>query len=205
VRLRALRITIVGMMAVVLACGVAFAALRDASDVWEGAVLMATVSILGAAILGSRSGRASDRAWWQGFALFGWGYLIATMAPWFGHEVGTKLPTSMALNYLQRLAVGAPKSATLTGNVSIKDPSYSITTESLRIDYPDGRTTIMDPKGEDVSLLLGRTARTALPGAINREAFLRVGHCSFAFLAAIIGALIGRHFYSAEEQLPEPK
>jgi len=198
-RLPGFRLSILGLMAVVLACGVCFAALRDASDAWGGAMLLGTAGLLGVALLGSKYGRGPDRAWWHGFALFGWGYLIATMAPWFDHQVGPKLPTSLALDYLQRLAVGPPQSATWSGNVTVTKPNSTITAEHLQITYQDGRTANVDASGPDASLALGPPARTALPGAINREAFLQAGHCSFALLVAVIGAIIGRHFRSAEE------
>jgi hypothetical protein len=201
-RMPRVRFTIIGLMAAVLACGVALAAFRDTSDFWGGAMLLATAVTLGAATLGARHARAADRAWWRGFALFGWGYLIATMGPWFAEEIGPKLPTTFALDRLQHLAVGPPERVVLQGNVSGSVSGTTFKADKMMLDYGGGRRTQVDARGGGVSAAMARLMTTALPGAINREAFLRVGHCLFAMLTAALGAAIAGRFHRSSDVAP---
>src|SRR5689334_12956654 len=88
------RHTIAGLMLVVLVVAVAAAALRDASDAWAGGLLLLTLLILGTAVIGVAYRREGRRAFWFGYALFGWGYLVLSQAPWFAEQVQPRLPTT---------------------------------------------------------------------------------------------------------------
>jgi hypothetical protein len=72
-----LRVSISGIMWIVVAIAVGVAALRDASRFSFGAIHLLTQATLGLAILLSIYRRGAARAWWLGFALFGWGYEYA--------------------------------------------------------------------------------------------------------------------------------
>ena len=72
--MRRFRVSISGMMWVVAASAVGIAALRDASGFSLGLVFLLTRAFLGLAIVWAIYRRGADRAWWLGFALFGWGY-----------------------------------------------------------------------------------------------------------------------------------
>ena len=93
------RHTIASLMAATLVVAVGIAALRNASETWAGIVLFVTLLLLGMSPLAILHRREGKRAFWQGFALFGWGYVVLTMAPWFADRVGPKLPTSQLLGY----------------------------------------------------------------------------------------------------------
>lgn len=75
------RVSIAGLMGAVAAAAVGLAALRFSTPGWSGAIYLLTRAILGLAILLALHRRGPSRAWWTGFALFGWGYewLIAPM------------------------------------------------------------------------------------------------------------------------------
>jgi hypothetical protein len=73
------RFAIAGLMGLVVAVGVA--ALRFASELWAGVLLMLTLGVLGAAVLAFHERSGASRAWWRGFALFGWGYVVLAMGP----------------------------------------------------------------------------------------------------------------------------
>ncbi len=72
---RILRFTISGLMGVVLVAAIGLAALRSGSYAWAGAMFLLACGILALATVGAVCAKPSGRAWWFGFALFGWGYL----------------------------------------------------------------------------------------------------------------------------------
>jgi hypothetical protein len=77
--MRTFRFPIAGLMGTVLVVAIALAALRNASETWAGVTFLMTCAVLCLAIVGvvCRGGR--ERAWWLGFALFGWGYLLLSL------------------------------------------------------------------------------------------------------------------------------
>jgi hypothetical protein len=72
---RSIRFSIAGLMGTVLIAALVMAALISDSAAWAGATLLATCGVLGLAVVGVVCGGANERAWWLGFALFGWGYM----------------------------------------------------------------------------------------------------------------------------------
>lgn len=187
------RYSIAALMLVILVSAVAIAALKQASDTWAGILLILTLLLLGTAVFGATYRRERRRAFWLGFAVFGWGYLTLSAGPWFSDQVAPKLPTTLLLNYahakanpeqqrvgavqvLTRLAPppGGPQPVqvqgspiTVTGNVILANGSGASGTQTLSF------------------FLMGQT---------NLEQFTRVGHCLFALLAAIVGGLIAQGF-----------
>jgi hypothetical protein len=96
--MRTVRFTIAGLMGAVLIAAVGLAALRNASPIWAGAMVLLTYVVLGLAILCVLLRGRTERAWWLGFCVFGWGYL----GSWgVGYEVDAiKLPTTAMLEAL---------------------------------------------------------------------------------------------------------
>ena len=62
-------------MGIVLVSAVGLAAWRNADEPWAGAMLLLTWGILCMAIVSAIYCKGGRRAWWLGFAVFGWGYL----------------------------------------------------------------------------------------------------------------------------------
>jgi hypothetical protein len=89
---RAVRFPIAGLMGAVLAIALGLAALRNATETWAGATFLVTCAVLCLAIVGVVCRRDAERAWWLGFALFGWGYLCLA----FRSEIA--LPTMTLLD-----------------------------------------------------------------------------------------------------------
>ncbi len=101
--MRNIRFPIAGLMIVVLVVALGLAALRNASETWAVATFLLTCAVLTLAIVGVACGGESHRAWWLGFALFGWGYLL--LALWSSLD----LPTTQVMNWFQaRLNANPP-------------------------------------------------------------------------------------------------
>jgi hypothetical protein len=97
--MRRFRFSIAGLLGVVLFIAVALAALRASTDAWDSGILgVALLSLLTATLLAVHR-RDHQRAYWLGFALFGWAYLIASLVP----PVESRLPTTQALSQGQRV------------------------------------------------------------------------------------------------------
>jgi hypothetical protein len=77
--MRTIRFPIAGLMLAVLVVAVALAALRNASETWAGVMFLITCGVLSLAIVGVVCRDGPQRAWWLGFALFGWGYLLLAL------------------------------------------------------------------------------------------------------------------------------
>lgn len=86
------RLTIAGMMGVVLLVGAAFAGLTHPTMLWSRAVATLTAVVLLTAILGALFGRGHARGFWAGYALFGWFFLMISVTTWsqneFVHQAG---------------------------------------------------------------------------------------------------------------------
>ena len=93
--MRAVRFSIAGLMGAV-------AGRRD----WIGCVCAATrthgpaassgdAAALGLALVGAVCRRGEKRAWWLGFAVFGWIYMACAFAP---YDLWPKLPTQILLD-----------------------------------------------------------------------------------------------------------
>jgi hypothetical protein len=103
--MRGLRFSIAGLMIAVLAMALAFAALRHNSQTLTGILFLATQATLGLASVGALCRRDEKRAWWIGFALFGWIYLGCSFAP---HDRWPKLPTQLLLDEIYARIQGVP-------------------------------------------------------------------------------------------------
>jgi hypothetical protein len=77
-----LRVTIRGLIALVLLVGFGLAALRGATIGWTAASILAVLAILCTATLGGLVRRGPSRSEWIGFALFGWAYFLLHFGPW---------------------------------------------------------------------------------------------------------------------------
>ncbi|MFI5461170.1 MAG: hypothetical protein ACHRXM_37670 [Isosphaerales bacterium] len=79
---RSIRFSIAGLMGAVLIAALGLAALRSASATAAGMTLLATCGVLGLAVVGVVCRQDGERAWWLGFAVFGWGYMaLAFLSP----------------------------------------------------------------------------------------------------------------------------
>jgi hypothetical protein len=164
--MRAPRFSIAGLMGVVLVASLGLAALRYASPTLAGVVFMLTCSVLALAVVGVACRGQAERAWWLGFALFGWGYLI--LAFWSSYSLPA-LPT-MTLVEALRSTLGAAPSAKGVGPMSGGGG------------FGGG----------------GFGGGGGLGGSgIEYASYAQIGHCFWSLLAATLGAMVARVFFSA--------
>ncbi len=100
--MRKIRVSIARLMGAVLIAAVGFAALRNLSDAWAGLMLMLTCGVLLMGVVGAVCQGPHERAWWLGFALFGFGYLALTFGKSQLFTDAPHLPTEGILNGLLR-------------------------------------------------------------------------------------------------------
>ena len=94
--MRRFRFHIGSLLILVLLLGVGFAGLREANDLWDSGIFTLTLGFLLVAILFAIHHTESRRAFWIGFALFGWSYIGLASIP----SVASRLITTKALSYL---------------------------------------------------------------------------------------------------------
>ena len=112
--MRRLRFNIASLLGVILVLGVGFAALRESNDLWESGVFTLTLAALLISILLAVHRTESRRAFWIGFALFGWIYLGLSLVP----SIESRLITTKALAYLDSKVPG--RSLAFTARLSGK-------------------------------------------------------------------------------------
>ena len=97
-----MRFNIASLLVVVVFVAVGVAALRESSDLWESGIFTLTLAALLISILLAANRTESRRAFWIGFALFGWAYLGFALVP----SIEFKLITTKTLAYLDSKVPG---------------------------------------------------------------------------------------------------
>jgi len=177
---RTIRFSIAGLMGVVLIVAIGLAALRNASDIWAGVIFLVTCGVLALSIVGMICRQEGERAWWLGFALFGWGYVA--LAFWPSHESG--LPQLPTIALFERLSanlgvnpqdlVGGPRAGGMAGGIGPAAMQGGI-------------------RSVPVVVLAGGGGG----GPVARyEAFEQVGHCLSALVFAIVGGTLARILFA---------
>ncbi len=174
------RFTIGNLAAAILFIAIALAALRDGSASWDRALFSATLLVLLTSILLAVHRTGRSRAFWLGFALFGWAYLAAAQLP----EVRTRLLTTRALIRLGKLVPTV--SVDLTYN---QDPG-----ERSKVLKPDGETR--------PEVVLGINPRSgslwATLGGITQD-FYRIGDSLWALILGFLGGHLSRGLVKRRE------
>jgi hypothetical protein len=195
------RITIARLMLAVSLCAVGMAALHAASDLWASIMLGLTLLVLGVSILGWLQRRGPARAFWQGFAVFGWGYVMVGVAPWVEDTVVPRLPTTWAIAHAHaRIYQSTPPNSQqmITNYAEFADTSSAVRSaapaQSKRIELVIDNSLAMRPD------LARRYIARFVGGSSNYEPFLRIGHCLFTILAGLVGASICCVFYARQHR-----
>lgn len=178
------RFSIAGLLALVAASGVAFAALRHADDLVASLTFSAAILASGVAALGAAFGRGRKRAFCTGFAAFGFGYMALCFGPFATDEVQPHLATTKLLDYLgprvQRPSEGGQY---VLGFIGVSGTE---------------RITTSRVEGSWFSSILTPPPPTLVVSATPE--FMRVGHSLISLLLAALGGLVARAFAARTER-----
>jgi hypothetical protein len=94
------RFPVWSLMAVTVFAAAAFAALRTPAPLWANAWFSIALASLVLAVPAAVYRRGADRAFWVGFAAFGWVYFVLALVPWFQTEMGFQLITTTILDVI---------------------------------------------------------------------------------------------------------
>src|SRR3954462_4782123 len=89
------RTSIAGLMGIVGVFALGMAALQFATVLWTAAASTITLALLLTAVVGTIWLRGPDRAYWSGFAAFGWAYLLLVDWDWLGGQFGHDLTSGI--------------------------------------------------------------------------------------------------------------
>jgi hypothetical protein len=170
-----IRFHISTLVVLVLALGVSFAALRESNEIWDAGIFTLTIGVLLVSILLAIHRNTARRAFWIGFALFGWSYLALSLIP----PIESRLMTTKALAYLDSRVPGRTQSLFRIQFTVSGAPGNKVTTSNL------GTVKLWDAT---TGRLLGGWAGTT-------ENFVRIGHALLALLAAWLGGLVSRRLW----------
>lgn len=166
------RISIAGVMGLVLVAALGAAGLREGTPIWAIAMFTLMVAFLLGAILNAVYSRGPTRAYWVGFALFGWTYAALNFGPLAAD--GTRVPplaTGPMLDALLARAHPAPEYE--------PDPNDPQATTIFT-----GTVTYSGPR---MRLKAGSVAWGGSP-----EYFRQVGHALGALVFGVLGGLWAR-------------
>ncbi|MFI5461519.1 MAG: hypothetical protein ACHRXM_39505 [Isosphaerales bacterium] len=178
-----IRFTIASLLIVVLFLAVGFAALREASELWASGIFTLTLGVLLVSILLAVHRDSTRRAFWIGFALFGWGYLGPSLVP----SIESRLITTKALAYLDSKVPGrSPAVFTIQFTTSA---AGGVNKQIQAVAFAPTLTTVNQGT---VRLWDSATGKLLQGWGGTTENFVKIGHSLFALLAGWLGGLLSR-------------
>jgi hypothetical protein len=154
------RFTIRSLLGVVIFVAIAVAALRTADDLSDGSLFGLTSLYLLTSVLLAVHRTHRRRAFWLGFALFGWTYLLASVIP----PIGSMLPTTMALTCIDSKVPGRE---TTISAVFANTSTYSTNPVQGDVVPPQGNAVVSSHVR--IVLFLDATTGKLLAGRHHRE------------------------------------
>jgi hypothetical protein len=189
--MKPIRFNIRNLLIIIFILAIGFAALRESSDFWESGVFAPTIGVLLTSTLLAVHRTESRRAFWTGFALFGWVYLGLSMVP----GIEARLITTKALAYLDSKVPGRYLEFSIieVGGSSSGPSNNQVQNVAI---LEDGKQAVSSIPGQVKTWHI--PARTAFGGwRGTKENFVRIGHSLLALLAAWLGGLLSRRLFWA--------
>ena len=110
------RISLASLLGIVAVIAMGLAGMVSASSLWTTAAATICLAVLLSAVLAARLLTGIDRAFWAGFALFGWSYLLLVNWDWIGGQFGHDLTAGLsdiAESVFADVSVAPPPSPTI--------------------------------------------------------------------------------------------
>src|SRR5262249_42018111 len=117
--MKRIRLNIASLLLAVLVLGIGFAALRESNGIWDAGIFTLTVGMLLISVLLAVHRKEARRAFWLGFALFGWSYMALSLVP----PIESRLLTTKALAYLDSKVVSGPRTRLLNTVMRLQNTS----------------------------------------------------------------------------------
>jgi hypothetical protein len=186
------RFKIRSLIVLIVACGVALAALKESSDLWEKATFSLALLVLLLSVLLAIHRAGARRAFWLGFALCGSVYLGLSLIP----PIEARLLSSQGLAYVHSKLPG--QSST---NVVL-----TFTTGASGNSGQGSGTITLTPSVSQVVLGNSGTGRifTVVNGNLfsnwggSPENFVKIGHTLIALVLACLGGMLSKRLAKTE-------
>jgi hypothetical protein len=195
--MRAPRISIAGLMALIILLGVTLAALRAGTRFWARAMLTLAIASAGVALLGRRHTGGPAKAAWTGYLVFGTGYLVLCIGPWCEEHIMPDLLSTPLID------------------AQYSRMEYSPAHRGERVWIADGSGrqffggwVVGDVGPRDVSFDVDRDgAGTTLYNApqlrgISQNGYRRLWHSTLSVWLGLLGALLARYFHGRRHDEP---
>ena len=187
------RLSVSGVILLVAASGIGLAALTSPTAEMANALFTMAGACLLFALLAIVYRRGARRAFWAGFATFGWGYLIACYAPLLGPSIR---PRSSAPASLMRSTPRMnPALEDTLREIAAHNPDWAGYRWHIRFDQEEGANA------DSVALTAvgqKRTTQNSIPfyppaGCTNLVWFRKSAHVLVTLWVAFFGGLAGRY------------
>jgi hypothetical protein len=196
--MRRFRFHLGSLVTIVLVVGVGLAALRESNTIWDSGIFSAVAGVLLIAVLLAIHRTEKKRAFWIGFALFGWVYLGLSLVPSIESRLITtkglaclpsKIPRSMAggLAYFDYDNDGLMDLAVANGFQL--SPFYRSKGNGT---FVDGTAEAGSNTAWFLKSLVGQRGTT--------ENFVRIGHSLVALIAAFLGGVVSRYLFAKNRE-----
>jgi hypothetical protein len=182
-----------GLVAVIAACALTLAALKEATEFWLG--VAATLTAQGLLFASIRAVTGPARPFWAAAAVSGGLYLILAFAPWCRADLGPGLPTNGLVDWAHRAIGPRPRARLVRYDRSGRVTSYTVFEGVAEVALPMGPAFPVSDEadlGSSFQELPSPYVRiTAASWSDDREVFDRIGHVVVAWALALIGGLAG--------------
>ncbi len=172
------RISLATLLAIVAVVALGMAGMVSSSRFWTAAAATVTLAMLLAAVLAAGLLSGIDRAFWTGFALFGWVYLLLVNWDWVGGQFGHDLTAG-----LSAVAETIFPEVTITG-----PPQVSSSVPSA----PPVGTPALAPAPSPATIASFNFFEMAQQRQIKIGNFVQIGRMLLALLFALVGGFLAR-------------
>jgi hypothetical protein len=219
---RPVRLSLAGLLGIVLAVAVGLAALSSPTDLWAATALSLTLAALGFAVVGALLRRGPARAYWVGLAVIGWGYLALSAVP----EVRGRLLTTMLLDVIRARTPGMPRAggralveqggsywpATV---LAIRGGQFLVHYDGWAANFdewvgparlrtgpgpiPVGNGQPLGPTSVGISVASFPAVAPTTGGTSDLDNHQVIGHCLFALALGLSAAVAARRVFAVDE------